>query len=238
MDATIVPRKRGRPRKIIDSLEPAPPLDKATRPKSTAAAGKKASAKLQKEPPKFATKATKSKPAVKVSTPSSPAPAPSSEPTKPRIATAATSDSKILREVAALKDGSSTAESDTKATEAVQRIPQEQVKPGIHNSVRSSAPSKSPAAGASTSTISPKQLNAFAVNSLSGRAHPARPSPKISDGKLPPAYKKVANKWVRVMVGLPIVFVTSYMLFDRCELILSRDFWWGLINYMYSGPRA
>lgn len=84
------------------------------------------------------------------------------------------------------------------------------------SSTASSPPSRSPPKPA-PSFPSPASLNAFAVSQLSARAHPSRPTPKISNGQLPEGYKNVARKFTYAIVALPIAIVTSWVLYQRCE---------------------
>jgi hypothetical protein len=95
-------------------------------------------------------------------------------------------------------------------------MPEEPTKPTVINSRPTSLPSTTQT-GSTQPAPSPKQVNAFAVNHLSARAHPSRPQPGISDGKLPANYNKLARKYTSVMVALPIALVTSYVLWDRRE---------------------
>ena len=78
-------------------------------------------------------------------------------------------------------------------------------------------PSQTPSPQSSPLAFSPKQLNAFAVSDLSFRAHPSRRPPQIYDGRLPDKYKPAARRITYAMVAMPIVIVTSYMLWARCK---------------------
>ncbi|OJJ44561.1 hypothetical protein ASPZODRAFT_18137 [Penicilliopsis zonata CBS 506.65] len=46
-------------------------------------------------------------------------------------------------------------------------------------------------------------------------ARPVRPAQGQVDIRQTKEYKAAARKWTSVIVALPIVFVTSYMLFER-----------------------
>ena len=84
------------------------------------------------------------------------------------------------------------------------------------SSMPSFSPSRTPPKPAA-SFPSPASLNAFAVSQLSAYAHPSRPTPKISDGQLPEGYRNVARKLTYAIVALPIVIVTSWVLYQRCK---------------------
>ena len=43
----------------------------------------------------------------------------------------------------------------------------------------------------------------------------------MSNGQIPEKYKPAARKITATMVALPIAFVTSWILYDRCEWSLS-----------------
>jgi hypothetical protein len=64
-----------------------------------------------------------------------------------------------------------------------------------------------------------KQMNAYAVNSLSQRAHTTRPLPTLgqAQGNIGPKYKSVARRITTLMVAIPIVGVTSWVLYERRE---------------------
>ena len=80
-----------------------------------------------------------------------------------------------------------------------------------------SPPNSTHASAPKTSHLSPSSLNAFAVSTLSARAHPSRPAPKLKDGGLPKDYKAAARKITLAMVAAPIAIVTSWVLWERCE---------------------
>jgi hypothetical protein len=47
------------------------------------------------------------------------------------------------------------------------------------------------------------------------------PQIQIPETPLPSNYKKVANKVTMVIVAMPILLVTSWVLYERCELFIS-----------------
>lgn len=49
-----------------------------------------------------------------------------------------------------------------------------------------------------------------------------KPKPKIDISSL--EYKQAERKWISTMIALPILLVTSYLLFDRCEYIEACNF--------------
>ena len=97
-----------------------------------------------------------------------------------------------------------------------------------------SPPTTSPAAPPPASKLSPtglaraqgqassdapptlKQMNAHAVNSLAARANSSRP-PNISKGTISAKYKPTARRITTIMVALPVVVITSWLLYDRSE---------------------
>jgi hypothetical protein len=112
------------------------------------------------------------------------------------------------------------------ASEASEEIPSLSTKPSSNPQPSNIAPTKfSPSAHARVQSADPngppslKQMNAYAVNSLSQHAHPSRPPPKIGQTKanIGPKYRSVARRVTTLMVALPIVCVTSWVLYDRRE---------------------
>ena len=75
----------------------------------------------------------------------------------------------------------------------------------------------------SPSAFSPKNLNAFAVNHLTARAHSSRPPLPINDGRLPDKYKPAARRITYALVAMPIAIVTSYMLWARCKWLFAMS---------------
>lgn len=67
-------------------------------------------------------------------------------------------------------------------------------------------------------------LNSAIVDNISTRAG-ARPNAGGSKNSLPPNYKPVARKVTMAIVAMPIVIVTSWVLYQRCTLLdyLSKD---------------
>jgi hypothetical protein len=83
------------------------------------------------------------------------------------------------------------------------------------------APAASPAtttqaAAASTVRVAPKPV-ADETGSSNAVATPATGSAKPKIDPSSPEYKQAARRWVSTMVALPILIVTSYFLFERCE---------------------
>ncbi|KAG0645617.1 hypothetical protein D0Z07_8581 [Hyphodiscus hymeniophilus] len=76
-----------------------------------------------------------------------------------------------------------------------------------------------PPASKPPSQIPLAALNSEIVSNISSRAG-ARPNTGAA-GKLPVGYKSAARKWTAAIVAMPILLVTSYVLYER--LVLGED---------------
>lgn len=76
------------------------------------------------------------------------------------------------------------------------------------------------AAAASTTRVAPKSAVYTTGTSNPGATPTTRGAkPKIDPSS--PEYKQAARKWVATIIALPVLIVTSYFLFERCELQTS-----------------
>ena len=206
MDSTIVPRKRGRPKKSLDIQESDSPDDISKRKKSTTAK-KTSQTKRTSSKPKSAKAVHELSTKVKEKL----------RPLAPASSVSMIKQSRILQEVALSQ--TSTESGDKQSSPAsISTIPefhaQADNKPVAQTPISSSP---APAISKSIPPISPRSLNAFAVSSLSAQAHPSRPAPIIKNEQLPPNYKSVARRVTIAITVLPVAIVTGWVLYDRCE---------------------
>lgn len=121
-----------------------------------------------------------------------------------------------------------TSTTSTKQTQ-IPQTPKSSQSTSIPKSTVHPPPPRSAAPPTSTKTSSMASgMNANIVSNLTSRAG-ARPLPRAANPAskgLPPNYQQTARKVTSAIVALPIVLVTSYVLYDRCEWLdnaHSRD---------------
>lgn len=234
MSAEIVVKKRGRPKKIVsDPEEVKAPASNA--PKKTTARAK--STKTDPKPTKNSKASPAAKPVQKVTSISPPESKitaksaaqeskvtqqlhssngeaiPKTSPTTP----VTPETSKILNQVRELSTKNATPQANPTLSPS---------KPSISKSTSHSPPPKvptPPTAPVPPSNPSPKvqisSLNSQIVDNITSRAG-ARPNASTKQNPLPPNYKSAARKVTMAIVAMPIVVVTSYVLYQRCEYIL------------------
>jgi hypothetical protein len=242
-----VAKKRGRPKKVVlDPVEAELLKPAKNRAKSTAAAPKPIVSKTTaQKASKVAKPASKAPPTAQTSPNVSPQQTSKAAPTSPTAPATATPKtlvtpqaSKILSQVREL---SAKTNSSTVATSKVSSIPPKQpvasknpvsspqkqpvspIKPPLPTSTQASvSPPKTPQTRPSkiTSTIPITSLNSQIVDNITTRAG-ARPN---TGGKnsLPAGYKAAARKVTFAIVAMPIVIVTSWVLYERCKPMESR----------------
>ena len=219
MEAVSAPKKRGRPKKATTNAEPDLVKDSPRRTKSTKAAPTKAAKKASTTVKKTAVKPIQSKvaPTNTVKSANTIGSAVVQALSKDEL-----NNSEILQKVVALEKSTQSEQTETKATAVSESF---ELPPA--NKPTMPAPlndSQSPPALPATTysealptKISPKSINAFAVNTLSAQAHPSRPPPKAGAGQLPKNYNSVARRITLALVAAPIALVTSWVLYERCE---------------------
>jgi hypothetical protein len=239
-------KKRGRPKKLIsDPVEIEMPEKKksTTRAKSTKAAVKPAKPTASEPVAATVSKtaritSTNTKAASKPPAPSPPASA-KTEPkpalSKPATKTPVTPEtSKILEQVRDLAAKKVPASPDpTKVSKpspttttpgpasASPETPSASTNtpPPYSEPIPPPKPTKiPPAASKAPQKIPFAAMNSEIVSNISTRAG-ARPNAGPS-GKLPPNYKSTARKYTAAIVAMPILIVTSYVLYERREFLL------------------